>query len=181
MFNRANKTHSMIYRIKKFRVALSRFYCGGMAKYIFLFIVLLGLNCYISACSSPPLLPFDQDSTPLALFPISKAGIEDERGRFRDIFCSILETRRDVLPDYQSCEEALTKVGREPQGNDQPVSLGQSQKQLKAVLGVVFPTGSTLRTASQSISSFLVLDSSLSKLMPFRAVLTMRNKFEMPS
>ena len=124
----------MIYGINKFKFTLSRYFCGEKAKYILLIVVLLGLNGYISACSPPPLLPFDQDSPPMALFPISKAGIKDERGRFRDIFCSILETRREVLPDYQSCDEALTKVGREPQGSDQPVSLGHSHQQLKAVL-----------------------------------------------
>jgi hypothetical protein len=64
----------------------------------------------------------------------------DERGRFREIFCSILEERGPTLPDYRSCDDALTRVGTEPEGTGRPVELGQSKRQLVAaiVAGVGF-------------------------------------------
>ena len=58
----------------------------------------------------------------------------DKRGRFREIFCAILESHRQTLPDYRSCDDALTKVGAEPNGTGKQVKLGQSERQLVAVL-----------------------------------------------
>jgi pimeloyl-ACP methyl ester carboxylesterase len=66
--------------------------------------------------------------------PIADAGIQDERGRFREVFCSVLEARKESWPDYRSCEEALTRVAGEPPGTGEAVPLGDSNNQLLALI-----------------------------------------------
>lgn len=104
----------------------------------------------LAACTKP-LVPFSTNTPPLLLVPATRAGVVDERGRFREIYCAVLEARRG-LPDYRPCEEALTRVGEEPAGTAQPIELGPSNRRLVAavVLGLGFdcieewlePTGS---------------------------------------
>jgi len=88
----------------------------------------------LAACSSKPLVPYTTDTPPLALVPVSYAGIEDGRGRFREIFCAVLEERGDSLPDYRPCEEALTRLGKEPDGTGDPVNTGQSEAALRIAI-----------------------------------------------
>ena len=59
------------------------------------------------ACSSKPLVPYSTQTPPLALVPVTAAGVDDERGRFREIFCTVLEERGEQLPDYRPCARAL--------------------------------------------------------------------------
>ena len=94
----------------------------------------VALTIFISACATTPLLPYSEDSTPLILVPASQAGVVDKRGRFREIFCAILEERGPTLPDYRSCDDALSRVGTEPNGTGKAVELGQSNRQLVAVI-----------------------------------------------
>jgi hypothetical protein len=84
----------------------------------------------LGGCASKPLMPYTTDSTPLVLVPAIQSAEQDKRGRFREIFCEVLEARKDSVPDYRPCDEALTTVGNEPAGSDKPVNLGQSQRQL---------------------------------------------------
>jgi hypothetical protein len=85
-------------------------------------------------CASRPLLPFSTDTPSLVLVPASGAGVQDRRGRFREIFCEVLEARGTELPDYRPCEESLTRVGTEPPGSGARVDLGPSKRGLVAVL-----------------------------------------------
>ncbi len=55
-----------------------------------------------------------------------RAGLEDARGRFREVFCAVLEDHGSELPDYRSCEEALTAEGMEAGATGRPVNLGPS-------------------------------------------------------
>lgn len=87
----------------------------------------------VSACSTTPLSPYTEDSPPLILVPASHAGVGDQRGRFREIFCAVLEAHGQTLPDYQHCDDALTRVGDEPEGTGKSVALGSSERGLVAM------------------------------------------------
>ncbi len=82
-----------------------------------------------SACATAPPSPYGV-TTHLDL----PADIEDQRGRFREVFCEIIEERGEALPDYRPCEEALTRIGDEPPGTGRTVELGQSSRLLVAVV-----------------------------------------------
>ena len=88
----------------------------------------------LSACATAPLSPYSEDTPPLILVPASKADVEDKRGRFREIFCAVLEARGQSLPDYRACDDALTRVGEEPRGTGNDVDLGASKMGLVAML-----------------------------------------------
>ena len=88
----------------------------------------------LAGCSSKPLLPWSADAPPQALVPVADAGIDDQRGRFREVFCEVLESRREEWPDYRPCDEALMRVGQEPPGTGQPVNLGESGMQFLSLI-----------------------------------------------
>jgi len=62
-------------------------------------------------------------------------GVTDVRGRFGEIFCTVLQQHGPSLPDYRPCDEALSHIAASPPGPARPVDLGQSQRRL--VAGVV--------------------------------------------
>ena len=68
--------------------------------------VVIGVAVVSCASSSP-----DTETVPPLVLP---PDVEDQRGRFREIFCAVLEERGPTVPDYRSCDEALTRVGVEP-------------------------------------------------------------------
>jgi hypothetical protein len=88
----------------------------------------------LGACATAPLMPYSAETPPLALVPTTYAGIQDQRARFREIFCAMLEARAHDIPDYQPCDEALTRVGAEPAGTPRPVALGPSSRRLVAAV-----------------------------------------------
>jgi hypothetical protein len=102
-------------------------------------LLLLDAVCLMLAACAAPLVPYSTNTPPLVLAPAARAGVIDKRGRFREIYCAILEARPG-LPDHRRCEEALTRVGEEPAGTAQPVELGPSRRHLVAavVLGLGF-------------------------------------------
>src|SRR6187401_286640 len=87
----------------------------------------------LAGCASKPLVPYTTDTPPLVLASAAQAGIADKRARFREIYCAVLEARRE-LPDHRSCDEALTRVGDEPAGTARPVDLGPSNRRLVAAM-----------------------------------------------
>jgi hypothetical protein len=94
-------------------------------------LVLVGC-LFLSACATKPLVPFTTESAPVALVPTAYAGIDDRRGRFREIYCAVLENGKDTIPDYRPCEEALTRVAGEPAGTGKPVDVGPPRRRLLA-------------------------------------------------
>ena len=67
--------------------------------------ILVGL----AGCNNEPLIPFSKDTPPLILVPAAEAGIEDGRGRFREIYCQIRDDHGKKLPDDRSCPDALQR------------------------------------------------------------------------
>jgi hypothetical protein len=84
----------------------------------------------VASCASTPPPTERADPTVLQL----PEDVEDRQGRFREVFCAILEERASTLPDFRPCDEALARVGAEPEGTGLPVELGQSRRRLVAAL-----------------------------------------------
>jgi hypothetical protein len=97
-------------------------------------VIAVMIGIALSACSTTPLLPYTADTPPLVLVPAANAGVQDKRGRFREIFCEVLEARGPALPDYRPCDKALTRVGAEPAGTGEKVELGPSKRHLIPVV-----------------------------------------------
>jgi len=95
--------------------------------------VLAAMILLVGGCAYKPLMPYTTDSTSLMLVPAVQSHDQDKRGRFREIFCEVLEARGESVPDYRPCADALTQVGIEPPGSSKPVNLGQSQRRLVTV------------------------------------------------
>ena len=79
-------------------------------------LYLLPVLFLLSACASKPLNPWTTDSPPLALVPVADAGVDDQRGRFREIYCEVNDYPREAMVEavLRFVEEDLKK--REMQG-----------------------------------------------------------------
>lgn len=88
----------------------------------------------LAGCSSPPLVPFSTEAPPMVLAMAAQTGLQDHRGRFREIFCAVLQARAGEVPDHRPCEDALTRVGTEPAATGRPVALGASSRRLLAAV-----------------------------------------------
>jgi hypothetical protein len=69
------------------------------------------LGLALVACGSTPLVPFSTETGPLILVPAAHAGVQDQRGRFREIYCAVLAARAGEVPDLRPCDDALTRLG----------------------------------------------------------------------
>lgn len=98
------------------------------------FLVVIAITLLLAACASKPLVPNTEDTPPLILAPASMAGIEDGRGRFREVACAILDSHGRELRHHRECEQAITRLRNEPPGTGKPVYLGQSKRNLIAAL-----------------------------------------------
>jgi len=85
----------------------------------------------LAACPRSP-VPFALDTPPLLTVPAAHAGIADLRGRFREVFCAVLE--RGVDPDARPCAQALWRVGEEPPGSGDPIPQGPIRPPLRLLL-----------------------------------------------
>jgi hypothetical protein len=92
------------------------------------------LPLVLAGCAASPLVPFSTDTPPLILVPAAQAGVHDQRGRFREIYCAVLAARANEVPDPRPCDDALTLLGSEPAASGRPVPLGASSRHLVAAL-----------------------------------------------
>lgn len=120
-------------------------------------ILLVGLT--LTGCASKPLQPFSRDSTPLMLVPAVQHEGQDQRGRFREIFCEILEVRKGDIKHYRPCDEALAQVGPWPAGTGKQVDLGPAKRRLKVIFvpGVGWGCFTTWLSPEEAIPKHLKL------------------------
>jgi hypothetical protein len=104
----------------------------------------------VGGCAPRPLLPFNVETPPVILAHAgADAGIEDQRGRFRQILCAVNADHGRDLPDARPCEEILWRLQGEPPGQPEPVHLGKP----KLALRLVFVGG----LASECVSDLVPL------------------------
>ena len=81
----------------------------------------------LAACAGPaPKQPSLEETVAEMGAYLRSQGVTDGRGRFREIFCAVLEAHGRELPDYRPCEEALRDTGPEKSATGATVALGQS-------------------------------------------------------
>ena len=86
------------------------------------------------ACATAPAVPYTLDTSPLAFLPAAGAGIDDQRGRFREILCAVDQAHGQELPEYRPCDDILHRFSDEPPGTGQPVYLGPARAKLKVAV-----------------------------------------------
>ena len=84
----------------------------------------------LAGCASTPPSPHTLDVDPQIRLPAVPGTAQDRRGRFREVLCTVLEARKDALPDHRDCDLALTRLEPEPAGTGAPVELGTVQRKL---------------------------------------------------
>lgn len=88
---------------------------------------LAGILLLATACAGkPPVQPTMEETEAEVQAYISAEKVIDDRGRFREIFCTILEERGEDLPDYRPCDQALRTTGPERGATGKPVPLGRT-------------------------------------------------------
>jgi pimeloyl-ACP methyl ester carboxylesterase len=96
-------------------------------------LLLLALTI-VWACATPPTVPYTIETSPLPMLPAAGNGIDDQRGRFREILCAVDEAHGHELPEYRPCDDILHRFGDEPSGTNKPVHLGPAQSKLRVAL-----------------------------------------------
>ena len=87
-------------------------------------VLLIALS--LAGCAGTPRPQPIDSAAELAAFMQSQR-LADGRGRFREIFCSVMEAHGRDLPDYRPCEQALRDVEPVAGATGRPVGLDASQ------------------------------------------------------
>jgi len=88
----------------------------------------------LAGCASQPLLDERAQTPPLALVPVAYAGIDDGRGRFREILCRLSEHHGALLPDHRPCAEVLHELPGEIVPRGWRVNFGGSRSGLRLAI-----------------------------------------------
>lgn len=81
----------------------------------------------LAACAAEPVQPTSEEAQVSVMEYVARMHMRDGRGRFREIYCTVLEEHGRDLPDYRPCEEALTGVWPEAGASGEPVWLGETR------------------------------------------------------
>ncbi len=87
----------------------------------------------LAACRGA-MLPFETGTPPLVLVPARDAGVEDDRGRFREIVCAVAARIGDAEPHPRPCARILWRVGAEPPPTGRPVDRGPLRHRFRLVM-----------------------------------------------
>jgi len=96
-------------------------------------LALLSAVLILGGCSKP-LLPYSLETPPLTLSPASLAGMEDGRGRFREIYCAVQKDHGAKLSYDRPCEEVILRLEGEPNPTSKPVSFGQAKLMIRFLI-----------------------------------------------
>lgn len=89
----------------------------------------LAVTLLLSACVGKPETSPRIDLSSQEMRKLIKENrLTDKRGRFREIFCTLLQDHGESLPDYIPCDGALTSVDVEQGATAKPVPLGLSRE-----------------------------------------------------
>jgi len=88
-------------------------------------LLLVTATLLLGACAARPPVDYTVDVPP---------GVTDARVRFTEIYCAVLREHGPDLPDYRSCEDALSRVAGQALGTGMPVDLGLAQRPLVAAM-----------------------------------------------
>jgi hypothetical protein len=91
------------------------------------------LTALLAACASAPVTP-PVDTVGDLRDMVDAEGLTDGRGRFREIYCAVLDEHGRDQPDFRSCEESLRSVGPEIGAGGAPVSLQASKAEYLMLL-----------------------------------------------
>src|SRR5512145_225500 len=86
---------------------------------------------FSAGCFRNPLQAFDLNTPPAMLVPTSLAGVNDQRGRFREVYCALRLDHGAALPEDRPCEQALVRLGDEPRPTGRPVAFGPRQRPIR--------------------------------------------------
>ncbi len=110
---------------------ITRRFPGGLGRSAWLVVGSL----LTAACAfNPPEQPSMEETRSELQEYIASGSLIDDRGRFREIFCAVLEDHGQDLPDYRSCDEALRITGLEEGATGQPVPLGPAEADFLVLL-----------------------------------------------
>jgi hypothetical protein len=87
----------------------------------------------LGGCAAP-LLRFEPGAPPAVLVPAALAGIEDLRGRYREVLCAVLSAE-DPAAGGTGCDAPLHRMAEEPAPTGLPVHLGPPRLRLR--VGIV--------------------------------------------
>jgi pimeloyl-ACP methyl ester carboxylesterase len=84
------------------------------------------LGAMLAACASAPMAP-PADTVSELDRVIASQDLTDGRGRFREVFCTVLGEHGRAQPDFRSCDQALRALGTEAGSTGKSISLEASR------------------------------------------------------
>lgn len=96
-------------------------------------VLLLTFATVLAGCVGPSRLPYSLEIPAVVLTPVARSGIEDGRGRFREIYCAVRE-RDEPARSGMSCSEEILRLRGEPAGTGRDVHLGELRVRMRVLV-----------------------------------------------
>jgi hypothetical protein len=122
--------------------------------------IFCGFFLFCFGCTNRTVVPYSLETPPLILVP-AKAVVEDGRGRFREIYCTVRKDHGKLLPEDKPCDEVIMRLGDEPLPTGRPVNLSGHSHNIKVLIvpGIFSQCGDAyVSTFSDAISHLEKLD-----------------------